>query len=253
MTVTSAAWAVIATAIAVASSGCAGEAQDETRDVVVSAAASLADAFSDIEASFERSHPEFDVLLNLAGSSALREQILEGAPADVFASADWATMDGVVAGGDVATSPRTFAINSMVIAVPAGNPGGIVGLEDLEREDIFVGLCAESVPCGSLARQVLAKSGVEASIDTNEADVRSLLLKIGLGEIDVGIVYVTDVRAAGSAVESIEIPPQYDATAEYPIALLAGSPNPDGGSAFIRFVMSHEGVAIMNDHGFGNP
>ena len=155
---TSAVWTVIAIAIALAASGCTGASQDETRDVVVSAATSLSDAFSDIEAAFERTHPEFDVLLNLAGSSALREQILEGAPADVFASADWATMDDVVAGGDVATTPRTFAINSMVIAVPAGNPSGIVGLEDLEREDVFVGLCAESVPCGSLARQVLAKS-----------------------------------------------------------------------------------------------
>lgn len=253
MTVASAAWTAAVVVVALATSGCTGTPEDETRDVVVSAAASLSDAFSNIEAAFERAHPEFDVLLNVAGSSALREQILEGAPADVFASADQETMGDVVAGGDVATSPQTFALNSMAIAVPAGNPAEILGLSDFGRHEVFVGLCAESVPCGSFARQILAKAGVEPSIDTNETDVRSLVLKIGLGEIDVGIVYVTDVRAAGAALEPVELPDEHNVIAEYPIALLAGAPNRQGGEAFISFVMSDEGVAIMNDHGFGTP
>jgi molybdate transport system substrate-binding protein len=234
-------------------SSCSNAASGSNADVVVSAAASLTDVFRSMETAFEQESPEFDVLVNLGGSAALREQILEGAPADVFASANLETMSDVVDGGEVDGVVHVFAVNHMVIAVPAGNPAGVVGLADLAREELFVGLCAESVPCGMFAREVLASAGVEPSVDTNESDVRSLLLKIGLGEIDVGIVYATDALAAAGAVDSIAVPPEHDVMADYPIALLAGAPNGAGGEAFIRFVLSDLGAAVLQAHGFGTP
>lgn len=245
-------WAAVAVAM-MFTSGCSAAASDSHQEVVVSAAASLSDVFRDIEAAFEVAHPEFDVLLNLGGSAALREQILEGAPADVFAPANRDIMDQVADESEVVGTPVVFATNHMVLALPAGNPGGVVGLEDLARADLFVGLCAESVPCGMFAREVLSSAGVEPSIDTNEPDVRSLLLKIELGEIDVGIVYATDVLAAHGTVDWIGVPPEHDVEAEYPIAVLSGAPNPSGGEAFIRFVTSDQGAAILAEHGFNLP
>ena len=240
-------------AVTVTVSGCGNADETERRDVVVSAAASLTDVFRDMESAFEQAHPEFDALLNLGGSTALREQILEGAPADVFASADRDTMQDVALAGELDGDAQVFATNRMVIAVPAGNPGDVVGLEDLGRRELFVGLCAESVPCGGFALDVLARAGVEPSIDTNEPDVRSLLLKIELGEIDVGIVYVTDAVSAAGSVVSIAIPPAHNVAVEYPIAVLAGAPNADGGDAFTHFVISEDGAAILEAHGFGLP
>lgn len=246
-------WLALSAVTALVATGCGVASVDGQSDVVVSAAASLSDAFSDIETAFELANPEFDVLLNVAGSAALREQILEGAPADVFAPANPEVMVDVVEAGEVGGSPQIFAANSMVIAVPEGNPGGVTGLNDLEREDLFVGLCSPSVPCGSLARQVLADAGIDPSLDTNEPDVRSLLLKIGLGEVDVGLVYVTDAIAAASSVDSIQLPPQHTSVVLYPIAALAASPNPVGGEAFLRFVLSEQGSDIMERHGFVVP
>jgi molybdate transport system substrate-binding protein len=243
----------LALAVTLVASGCSTAESGSRRDVVVSAAASLTDVFTSMENAFEQDHPESEVILNLGGSAALREQILEGAPADVFASANLETMNDVVDGGEVAGFVQVFATNHMVIAVPAGNPAGIVGLEDLGRKELFVGLCAESVPCGVFARKVLMSAGVEPSIDTNESDVRSLLLKIGLGEIDVGIVYVTDVISAAGVVDSIAVPSEHDVTAEYPIALMAAAPNSGGGEAFVQFVISDKGAAVLEQHGFGTP
>ena len=246
-------WISVGATVALIATGCAATTSEEPTDVVVSAAASLSDAFSDIETAFESAHPEFDVLLNLAGSAALREQILEGAPADVFASANPEVMADVVEAGGVDGSPHVFAANTMVMAVPGGNPGGVIGLGDFEREALFVGLCAQSVPCGSLARQVLLDANVEPSVDTNEPDVRALLLKIGLAEIDLGMVYVTDAVAAASTVDAIPVPPQNAVSTLYPIARLVAAPNPDGGDAFIRFVVSDQGAEILEGHGFVIP
>jgi molybdate transport system substrate-binding protein len=246
-------WVALMLAGSIAVSGCGSSSESDSRDVVVSAAASLSDVFRDMEASFERVHPEFDVLLNIGGSAALREQILEGAPADVFASANVETMQEVLAAGELEGTAHVFAENHMVIAVPAGNPGAVLGLEDFARRDLFIGLCAESVPCGAFARQVLASADVDPSVDSNEPNVRSLLLKIGLGEIDAGIVYVTDAISAAGLVDSITVPVNHDVTAEYPIALLVSAPNLAGGEAFIRFVTSAEGAAILEDHGFELP
>ncbi|HEX2404278.1 MAG TPA: molybdate ABC transporter substrate-binding protein, partial [Acidimicrobiia bacterium] len=195
-----------------------------------------------------------DVILNLGPSSALREAILEGAPADVFASANTSNMDQVVEAGEVSGEPEIFVTNLLQIAVPAGNPGGVSGLDDFAREELLIGLCAEDVPCGEFGRQVLENAGVSASLDTNEPDVRALLTKIENDELDAGIVYVTDVLSnADGEVEGIDIPAEVNVIAEYPIAVLANAPDPDAGQAWVEFVLSDDGQAILTSYGFVSP
>jgi len=231
---------------------CSGSGADRPSEIRVSAAASLTDAFTELEAAFEATHPGFDVVLNLAGSSALRFQILEGAPVDVFASADAANMERVVEAGEVGFSPVVFARNRLQIAVPPGNPAGIAGLEDFDDQGALIGLCAAEVPCGTFARRALARAGVAPAPDTNEPDVRALLTKIELGELDAGIVYATDVVAAEGAVAGVDISREENVVAEYPIAVLERASNPAGARAFVDFVLSEGGQAILSNHGFGS-
>jgi molybdate transport system substrate-binding protein len=221
--------------------------------VLVFAAASLTDAFAEVETAFEAGYPGVDVQLNLAGSSSLREQILEGAPADVFAPANQSNMDQVIGAGEVDGEARVFVANLLQIAVPAQNPAGVAGLEDFAREELLIGLCAEGVPCGDFGREALSNAGVEASIDTNEPDVRALLTKIGADELDAGIVYVTDVIAAGDLVEGIDIADDQNVVASYPIAPLVGAPNPGAAAAFVDFVLSEQGQSILVSYGFATP
>ncbi len=229
-----------------------GGGQNVEGELLVSAAASLTDALAEIEAEFERANPEVDVVLNLGSSSSLREQILEGAPADVFASANTSNMDQVIEAGE-AESGEIFVTNLLQIAVPAGNPAGIAGLEDFANEDLLIGLCAEDVPCGDFGRQALENGGITPAIDTNEPDVRALLTKIEAGELDAGITYVTDVLSADGAVEGVDIPDDVNVVAEYPIAALINAPNPDAAAAFVDFVLSDEGQAILASYGFQSP
>lgn len=220
-----------------------------TGEFLVSAAASLTDAFADIESAFEAANPGIDVTLNFGGSSSLRAQIIEGAPVDIFASANPANMDRVAAAGMLAGAPRVFARNLLRIAVPRGNPADVRGLEDFAREELLLGLCAAEVPCGDLARQALAAAGVTAPLDTEEPDVGALLTKIALGELDAGIVYATDIAAADGAVEGIDFPDDVNLVAQYAIAALAGAPNPPA-AAFVEFVLSSTGQAVLARHGF---
>jgi molybdate transport system substrate-binding protein len=228
-------------------------ARDDDSVITVFAAASLADAFTDIESAFEEANPDLDVRLNLAGSSALRVQILEGAPADVFASANEATMQQVVNAGAVTGQPQVFARNHLQIAVPDGNPADITGLDDFAHPDLLLGLCAAGVPCGDLARLALDRAGIDAAIDTEEPDVRALLTKIVEGELDAGVVYVTDVLAAAGRVEAIDLPSAVETPARYPIARIGERPDADGAQAFVTFVLSAQGQAILAEHGFDAP
>lgn len=224
-------------------------ASDLTGSITVFAAASLTDAFDEVGAAFEDANPDTTVEFNYAGSSALREQILSGAPADVFASANPSTMQQVVDGGAAAES-SDFVENVLQIVVPAGNEAGITGLADFANGDLLIGLCAEEVPCGQFGREALAAAGVTPAIDTNEPDVRSLLTKVEAGELDAGIVYETDVLSAGAAVEGIDIPADQNVTATYPIATLTDAGNPEVAEAFVAFVLSDEGQAILASYGF---
>jgi molybdate transport system substrate-binding protein len=220
--------------------------------ITVLAAASLTDAFQEVGAAFEAAHPGTTVTFSFAGSSALREQILSGAPADVFASADPSTMDEVVDGG-AAADPATFARNRLQIAVPAGNEARVTGLADFADDDLLIGVCADRVPCGRLGRQALARAGVTPAIDTNEPDVRSLLTKVAAGDLDAGLVYVTDVRSAGDAVEGVDIPAEENVVATYPIAALTDSAHPDVAAAFVEFVRSAAGQDLLASFGFEAP
>lgn len=235
---------------AASSSTAASSVQGE---VVVSAAASLTDAIGDVEVGFEAANPDADVILNLGGSSALREQILAGAPVDVFASANLSNMDQVVVQDLTSSAPQVFTTNLLQIAVPHGNPAGVTGLEDLSDDNLLVGLCAEGVPCGDFARQVLDNAGVTAVIATNEPDVRALLTKVAADELDAGITYVTDVASTNGEVEGVDIPADVNVVAEYPVATLLEAPNPGGAEAFVAWVMSDAGQSILANHGFTSP
>lgn len=233
--------------VALALGSCASDSDDV---VLVFAASSLTDAFSDIEAAYEAQYPSVDIRLNLAGSSALREQILDGAPADVFAAADEAIMAQVLDAEVGAEASQVFATNRLQLVVPVGNPAGVDGLADLAAEELLVGVCAPAVPCGRLAAEVFELAGLTPSPDTTEPDVRSLLTKVVEDELDVGVVYATDVVAAGAAVEGIEIPAAVNAETRYPITSLSRSPEAE---RFVAFVVGTEGRRILADHGFGLP
>ena len=230
-----------------------GTDTSDRRQVLVSAAASLTDVFAAIEVEFESERLDVDVVVNLGGSSALREQILAGAPVDVFASANLVNMRRVVEEGFVSGNVPIFATNSMAIAVPSGNPAGIVGLEDFANPDYIIGLCAVAVPCGVFARLALGNAGVEPVPDTNEPDVRALLTKIEAGELDAGIVYATDIAARRATVSGVDIPEEFNVTAEYPIAVLSDGENQADAEEVVGFVLSASGQAILREFGFATP
>lgn len=229
-----------------------GRTASSDADILVSTAASLTDVFTEIEAAFEAQNPGFEVLLNIAGSATLSGQILEGAPADVFASASISNMVPLIDADLTNGDPQVFALNDMKIAVPTGNPGGVSSLTDFSNEGLLVGLCSRGVPCGDLALEVLANAGIEPAIDTSEPNVRSLFTKLEIAELDIGMVYSTDV-ASSDAVDGIEIPAEYNVVAEYPIAVVAGSSNQAGANAFVTFVTSSEGQTILARYGFSSP
>ena len=217
--------------------------------VTVFAAASLTDVFTGLGQRLEADHPGLDVRFTFAGSSALATQVTQGAPADVFASANEQQM-AVVTDAGLAEDPQVFAANVLQIAVPAGNPAGVTGLADLAREDLTIAVCAPQVPCGAAAEAVLSAAGVTAAPDTLEEDVRAALTKVELGEVDAALVYATDVTAAGDAVEGIDVPEAEQAVNEYPIAVLTDAPNPGAAAAFVELVRSQEGQQALADAGF---
>ncbi len=220
-----------------------------TGRVVVFAAASLTEAFGEIATQVEAASPGLDVVLNLGASSGLAQQVVAGAPADVFAAASPATMATVVDAGD-ATGPTVFARNRLELAVPPGNPGGVLGLADLARPALRLALCAPQVPCGAAATKVLAAAGVRAQPDTLEQDVKAVLAKVRLGEVDAGLVYRTDVRAAGDDVEGVTFPEADDAVGDYPLVALSGAANPEGAAVFVAAVLGPEGQEVLRRAGF---
>jgi molybdate transport system substrate-binding protein len=224
-----------------------------TGDVTVFAAASLTESFTRLGKDFEAAHPGVKVTFNFAGSSALAQQLNQGAPADVFASAAPKNMTDVTDTGAITATPVTFVTNTLEIAVPAGNPAKVTGLADFAKPDLKIALCAEQVPCGAAAKKVFAAAGITPAPDTLEQDVKAALSKVSLGEVDAALVYRTDVRAAGDKVEGIEFPEADKAVNEYPIAVCDKAPNPDGAEAFVDYVLSDKGKAVLTEAGFGAP
>jgi molybdate transport system substrate-binding protein len=233
--------------------GAQGRAEELSGEVVVFAAASLTDTFTELGELFEDQHPQVTVELGFGGSSGLAEQVLAGAPADVLATASPATMRTVVDAGAVDGEPAVFVRNVLQLVVPAGNPAGVTGLDDLSDAELAVALCAPQVPCGAAAQQLLDAAGVVAQPDTLEQDVRAVLTKVELGEVDAALVYRTDVLAAGEAVEGIDVPRAGAAVNDYPVAVLAGSPNPAAARAFVDLVLSPDGQDVLSGAGFELP
>ncbi|MDX8052268.1 molybdate ABC transporter substrate-binding protein [Lentzea sp. BCCO 10_0798] len=222
-------------------------------DVTVFAAASLTETFTRLGEGFEAAHPGTRVRFNFGGSSALAQQLDQGAPADVFASAAPANMKQVTDTRTITEAPRTFARNRLAIAVPKGNPGRIAGLADFADTGRKIALCAEQVPCGAASKKVFELAGVTPAPDTLEQDVKAVLTKVSLGEVDGALVYRTDVEAAGDEVESVEFTESAQAVNDYPIAPLAKARNLVAAKAFVDFVLSGEGRAVLSAAGFDSP
>jgi molybdate transport system substrate-binding protein len=215
----------------------------------VFAAASLTGTFTQLGKDFEAAHSGVKVVFNFAGSSALAQQINQGAPADVFASAAPKNMDQVTDKG----TATTFVKNKLEIAVPKGNPGKITGLKDFADKDKKIAICAVQVPCGAAAKKVFDATKIVAQPDSLEQDVKAALAKVSLGEVDAALVYKTDVLAAKDKVEGIEFPEADKAINEYPIATLTKAKNPDGAKAFADFVLSAQGTTVLTAAGFDVP
>ena len=225
-------------------------ADQVTGSLTVLAAASLTDGFNRIGEQFKAKHSGVDLKFSYAGSPTLVTQIQQGAPADVFASADQPNMQKVVDGGLNSGAPKVFARNKLQIVVLAGNPKGIKGLADLANPGTVVILCAPAVPCGNYANQAFTKAGIKVTARSQEPDVNAVVSKVSLGEADAGIVYVTDVKAAGAKVAGVDIPDAQNVVVSYPMATVKGGANPKGGSAFVDFVLSLPGQAILANYGF---
>jgi molybdate transport system substrate-binding protein len=229
--------------------GGAGEISGELR---IFAAASLAVAFEELAVRFEQRHPSVDVLpIAYDGSTTLATQLIEGAPADVFAAADERTMQQVVDAG-LASEPALFAGNTLVIAVPKDNPGGVKTIEDLGWPETTVVLCAPQVPCGAAAETLLAENGVTVTPASLEQNVTAVLTKVGAGEADAGLVYATDALASDD-VRAVAAAGAERVVNLYPIAAMHEAANAAAAEAFVDFVRSDEAQAVLASLGFASP
>lgn len=219
--------------------------------ITVFAAASLQETFTELGRKFQAAHPGVRVTYNFGGSSALAQSILSGAPADVFAAANPATMKTVTDAGDATGQPQVFVRNTLEIAVPKGNPRHITGLGELTG--VKVALCAPQVPCGSAAQTALRDARVALTPVTLEQDVKGALTKVELGEVDASLVYRTDVRSAAGKVDGVDFPEAAEAVNDYPIAALAHAPDPSVAAAFVVYVQSPEARQVLTAAGFQAP
>jgi molybdate transport system substrate-binding protein len=221
--------------------------------ITILAAASLTDAFTKAADQLRARRPGTEFALSFGSSSTLATQITNGAPADVFASADEPNMQKVVDAGLATTAPSIFAGNRLAIAVAPGNPKHVTGLADLARPGLIVVLAAPTVPAGKYALDALAKAGTGVRPASLEVDVRAVLNKIALGEADAGIVYVTDVKSAGSRVSGVDIPEGQQVVARYPIAVLKATTNAALATAFVDYILAEDGQKLLAELGFSRP
>jgi molybdate transport system substrate-binding protein len=229
--------------------GSGGSGGQSPAEIKVFAAASLTAAFTELGRRYTAAQGT-KVTFNFAGSQALATQIGQGAPADVFASAD---LDNMAKVKDLVGTPQSFASNRLAIVVEQGNPRGIRTLDDLAGGDVKVVLAAREVPAGRYAKQVLDRAGVKVTPVSQEDNVKAVVAKVSLGEADAGIVYVTDVAAGGARVEGVDIPREQNVVATYPIATVKAGKAQDAAQAFMDLVLSGQGQQVLHRYGFLPP
>lgn len=222
---------------------------DDEQTLTVLAAASLTETFTELAETFEDEHPGVEVELVLGSSTTLAEQVVDGAPGDVLATADSRAMDIAVDGGVTSRRPETFALNELVIVTPPDNPAGVTGLGSLAQPGVDWAKCVSSAPCGALAETALARRASQAEPVTEEVDVKAVLARVVAGEVDAGLVYRTDALAAGDAVETVEAEDAAPSTS-YEISSLGDSAT---ATEFVRLVLDDAGQAVLRDAGFEAP
>jgi molybdate transport system substrate-binding protein len=243
--------------VALTLAGCGGDPgaaeRAETGTLTVLAAASLTEVFTALAGDFESDHPGVRVRLAFDSSATLAEQVTQGAPADVLATADRRTMQTVVAADAVDGRPQVFATNQLQLVVPPDNPARISRFADIGRPGVKLVVCVRSAPCGELATAVLAATGVTVEPASEEVDVKAVLSKVQLDEADAGLVYTTDAAAAGNNVEVVPAPSSTANRTRYPIATLAEARKPVLARAWVELVTSAQGRRLLLDAGFGSP
>lgn len=231
--------------------GCGRDGDGGGASLRIAAAASLTDVVDGLSAVLEDDDDPLRVEVDVGGSATLARQIVDGAPADLFLSADAATVERVADAGLAAGEVIPFASNHLALVVPAGNPAGVRSLDDLGRDDLLVGRCAPEVPCGRLALAELDESGIDDAADTEEPDVRSLLVKVAEGELDAALVYVTDATAAGDEVEVVT-DERLDRRTEYQAVRIEGG-DVDAAERFLRLLRGPAGESLLAALGFEAP
>lgn len=243
----------IASLLVAAACGGASQPAADAGSVTVFAGSSLTDAFKKAGEQLKVKNPGTDYVFNFGSSSTLATQITNGAPADVFASSDDVNMQKVVDAQLLEGGPAFFVGNRLQIAVGAGNPKEIAGLADLAKPERILVLAGPTVPAGRYALEALGKAGVNVRPASQEVDVRAVLNKVALGEADAGIVYITDVKSAGTRVTGVDIPERHQVIARYPIAVVKGSKNPGLAKSFVEYLFSDEGQRLLAEFGFSRP
>lgn len=236
-----------------ASAPAGSDTEGPTGSITVFAAASLQQTFTTLGKQFETANPGASIRFSFAGSSDLVTQIQNGAPADVFASADEANMAKLSSTDLASGSPRDFATNVLEIAVAPGNPKGITDLDDLRAPGVQLVTCAAPVPCGAATAEVESASGVDLEPVSEEQSVTDVLGKVESGQADAGLVYVTDVRGAGGKVDGVPFDESGKAVNTYPIGVLRESEDPALAQAFSEYVRSASGQRVLASAGFGKP
>lgn len=221
--------------------------------ITVFAAASLKKAFTEIGERFKTDNPGSSVEFSFAGTSDLVTQLTQGAPADVFASADTKNMDKAAQVGLLSGAPANFATNTLTIAVAPGNPKGIKSFQDLSKPGVSVVVCAPQVPCGSATKKVEDTTAVTLAPVSEESSVTDVLNKVTTGQADAGLVYVTDVRSAGDKVAEVAFPEAAKAVNTYPIAVLKQSQNAALAGKFVDLVTGEFGQKTLQAEGFAKP
>ena len=257
--------AAVAVAAVIIMGGCAGAPTSDTPEsnaassgaltgsITVFAAASLTQPFEQLADEFESEHPGTAITFSFGGSSALVAQLIEGAPGDVFASANEINMDKLVDADLADSEPAVFATNVLAIAVPPGNPAGVTDFASLADPELQLVICAEAVPCGTATAAIETATGVTLAPVSEENAVTDVLGKVASGEADAGIVYKTDVLAADSAVDGVAFAESAEAVNRYPIVRVMGSANAELADAFIAFILGPQGGAALEAAGFGAP